>query len=166
MGDSSSRTKPDGKLILLLDFDGCIHSYQSGWQGATIIPDPPVKGVFEWLEATLIYFDIYVMSARSSLPGGKEAMYEYVKKYAGPHSTIATRLRFVSEKPSCFITIDDRCIRFDGNWSDGRFDPKEILKFVPWYQQARYRSVGIDMNNPNPDGSDYRIMNEMDREES
>src|SRR5215471_3023404 len=128
------RRRPEGKLILLVDFDGCVHSYASGWQGATIIPDPPVKGVFEWLETALMYFDVQIFSARSCQPGGKEAMYDYVKHHAGRDSTLAMRLKFVSEKPSCFLTIDDRCIRFDGNWSDHRFDPVKLLEFKSWYE--------------------------------
>jgi hypothetical protein len=136
MDNSSSdiRRKPEGKLILLVDFDGCIHSYCSGWQGAATIPDPPVPGVIEWLETALIYFDVYVYSARSSDPQGMEAMYEYIRFHAGRDSTLAMRLKFVSQKPSCFLTIDDRCIRFDGNWSDPRFDPQELLRFKSWYQ--------------------------------
>jgi hypothetical protein len=139
MDNSSTdpRRKPQGRLILLLDFDGCIHSYKSGWQGVTIIPDPPVEGVFEWLEAALVYFDVYVYSSRSSDPKGREAMYEYVRTHAGQNSTLATRIKFVSEKPACFLTIDDRCIRFDGNWSDPRFNPEELLRFVPWYQSQK-----------------------------
>jgi hypothetical protein len=138
--DSSStdpRRKPQGKLILLLDFDGCVHSYTSGWRGANIIPDPPVPGVIEWLETALVHFDICIFSARSSDADGRLAMYHYVKQHAGPDSTLAERLRFVAEKPSAFITIDDRCIPFNGNWSDPRFDPKEILKFVPWYTSQK-----------------------------
>ena len=139
MSNSSTDTRrmPEGKLLLLVDFDGCIHSYCSGWQGIAIIPDPPVKGVFEWLEAALIYFDVCIYSARSSDPQGREAMYEYVRHHAGRDSTLAMRLKFVSEKPSCFLTIDDRCVRFDGNWSDPRFDPQELLRFVPWYQSQK-----------------------------
>jgi len=131
------RRKPQGKLILLVDFDGCIHSYKSGWQGADVIPDPPVPGVIEWLEAAFIYFDVQVFSARSSDPKGREAMYEYVRHYAGRDSTLAMRLKFVSEKPSCFLTIDDRSVRFDGNWSDPRFDPQELLRFKSWYESQK-----------------------------
>jgi len=36
------------KPILLIDFDGVIHSYTSGWQGAGVISDPPVEGAFDF----------------------------------------------------------------------------------------------------------------------
>lgn len=35
------------KPTVVFDFDGVIHSYTSGWKGATEIPDPPVPGVRE-----------------------------------------------------------------------------------------------------------------------
>lgn len=129
--------KPHGKPILLLDFDGCIHSYSSGWQGAAVIPDPPVPGIFEWIEAALIYFEIHVYSARSTEPVGRLAMFEYVRKHAGPNSTLAFRVTFTDKKTRPFITIDDRCVRFDGNWSDPQFDPQTLLKFTSWYQRNR-----------------------------
>ena len=34
---------------ILLDFDGVIHSYTSGWKGAGVIPDPPVPGAIDFL---------------------------------------------------------------------------------------------------------------------
>ena len=33
------------KQTVVFDFDGVIHSYKSGWRGASIIPDPPVPGI-------------------------------------------------------------------------------------------------------------------------
>ena len=36
-----------GDYSVILDFDGVIHSYASGWQGTTVIHDPPVDGMRE-----------------------------------------------------------------------------------------------------------------------
>lgn len=133
---SSDERMPNGKLILLVDFDGCIHSYKSGWKGVDVIPDPPVPGVFEWLEATIIYFDVQIYSARSIEALGRAAMYNYITKHAGPNSTLAGRLRYPSQKPRAFLTIDDRCLQFNGNWSEPQFDPRTLLRFKSWYQKT------------------------------
>jgi len=42
------------KPILVLDFDGVLHSYTSGWQGATVIADPPTRGMVEFLRAAAV----------------------------------------------------------------------------------------------------------------
>ena len=55
------------KFILCLDFDGTIHSYESGWQGADIISDTPVSGAFDFIKITVQHFDVHVYSARSGL---------------------------------------------------------------------------------------------------
>jgi len=119
---------------LLVDFDGCIHSYSSGWKGVDIIPDPPVPGVFEWLETALIYFDVMIYSARSIEEAGRVAMHNYIIKWAGKDSTIASRVSFPRTKPRAFLTIDDRCLQFKGNWSDPQFDPQKLMRFKSWYQ--------------------------------
>jgi hypothetical protein len=125
--------KPHGKPILLLDFDGCIHSYKSGWQGVDKIPDPPVPGVFRWIENALRYFDIHVYSSRSSDPLGRKAMYDYIRNHT--ITSLVDDLTFTSEKSRAFITIDDRCTCFNGRWDDDAFDPENLLEFVPWYKK-------------------------------
>jgi hypothetical protein len=125
--------QPHGKPILCVDFDGCIHSYSSGWKGVDVIPDPPVPGVFEWLEAALGYFEIHIYSSRSASASGIEAMYQYVRRHAG--IDMANRLYFAKEKPRAWLTIDDRCIPFNGKWSDPSLDPKNMLNFTPWYKK-------------------------------
>lgn len=63
-----------GKPILCLDFDGVLHSYTSGWQGADVIPDPPVPGAIEFLAEASKHFRIAIFSSRSHQEGGISAM--------------------------------------------------------------------------------------------
>lgn len=62
------------KPILVLDFDGVIHGYQSGWKGAAVIPDPPVPGALEFIVGALDRFDVHILSSRSHQWGGRRAM--------------------------------------------------------------------------------------------
>ena len=128
----SFNPKPHGKPILLLDFDGVIHSYSSGWCGVDIIKDPPVPGVFKWLEEALNYFEIHVYSSRSITLRGREAMFQYIQTHTSRDSELANSVIYTAEKSRAFITIDDRCICFNGNWNDPELNPKRLLEFVPW----------------------------------
>lgn len=126
--------------ILCLDFDGVIHRYDSGWQGATQIPDPATDGFFEWLDEAARHFRIVVYSSRSKEPGAINAMMfwltEQRKKWRdgggrSPHEFGgAVELQFADTKPAAFITIDDRALTFDGNWS--HYPPAQLRNFVPW----------------------------------
>jgi len=120
------------KPIILLDFDGCIHSYTSGWQGMEVCQDPPVPGVFEWMLEALKTFDISIYSARSVDPHGRRAMYEYILRHTSEE--FIRLVDFPQHKPRAFITIDDRCICFNGNWGDPNLHPRLIREFKPWYR--------------------------------
>lgn len=125
-----------GKPILCVDFDGVVHSYSSGWKGADVISDPPVPGAIAFLLAALEHFDVCIYSSRSSQRGGTPAMKEYLYREAGncwydsPAGPGLENIRFPEDKPAAFLTIDDRAICFDGNWSALR--PAELLNFRPW----------------------------------
>lgn len=114
------------KPILVLDFDGVCSTYEHGWEGATVINDPPTDGLFEFINAASKYFVIYVHSARSCQEGGIQAMSDWFNhrrdewlscgnSFDTPADII---IRFPYEKPAAFITIDDRGWRFDGQWPD------------------------------------------------
>jgi hypothetical protein len=126
--------QPHGKPILCLDFDGCIHSYKTGWQGVDKIPDDPVPGVFLWMKTALNYFEIHIYSSRSSDTKGRAAMYFYIRNYS---PEVARKVVFVKEKPRAYITIDDRCVQFNGKWEDPAFDPEVLLQFQPWYKSQK-----------------------------
>src|SRR5215469_6554743 len=100
---TNGRTHPHGKPILCLDFDGCIHSYKSGWKGIDQCPDPPVPGVFEWIENALHIFDIHIYSSRSIESRGRFAMQQYFADHGAKH--LLDKLEFSDKKPMAFITI-------------------------------------------------------------
>ncbi len=125
------------KLILCLDFDGVIHSYTSGWKGAINIPDPPVPGALEFINAAMEHFKIAVLSSRSGHPEGPYEMRKWLRKHwleAGLPGEREMEIEWPTEKPAAFITIDDRALLFNG---DFRFDevyptPESLLQFKPW----------------------------------
>lgn len=128
----------DREPILCVDFDGVIHGYQSGWKGATVIPDEPVEGAMNALYQLTLEFDVQIYSSRSSQLGGAEAMQAWMRIHArialGPTlgEILLERVKFPRDKPPAFLTIDDRAIRFDGNWRE--LTPERLLAFKTWQQ--------------------------------
>ena len=145
------------KPILLLDFDGVLNSYLSGWQGARNIPDPPVEGAMDFICGAQVFFRVYIYSARSGQFGGKRAMKKWLRKHLEDHvlkenpefieacpfnedfrmservaAEILGVIKFPTKKPNAFLTIDDRCVRFDGIFPD----PGELVKFKPWHKKG------------------------------
>ena len=114
------------KPILCLDFDGVIHSYESGWKGADNIPDPAVPGAAEFLEEALEHFEIHVFSSRSNQEGGIRAMKEWMSLEFGGEQM--RDVKFPNEKPPAMISIDDRAICFTGAWPTMEF----LKNFKPW----------------------------------
>ncbi len=125
-----SQTKP----ILCIDFDGVIHWYRNGWKGATEIDDIPVPGVREFIARASQQFRVVIYSSRSQQPGGIEAMQAWMEKYdvlrAYEKYEVPT-VEFSTEKPSAFVTLDDRAVQFNGTWPD----IAELIAFVPWYKK-------------------------------
>ena len=122
----------DRKPILCLDFDGVIHSYTSGWDGADVISDPPVPGAFAFISEALSQFRVTVFSSRSNQPGGIKAMKTWMVDN-GLDPDALRQIEFPTEKPPAMVTIDDRAITFDGTWPN-----LETLKqFKPWNRKGR-----------------------------
>src|SRR5579864_8496977 len=101
------------KPILCLDFDGVCHSYTSGWKGAAVIPDDYVEGLFEFLEAAKVHFEIHIFSSRSNHQGGKEAMIDWFyrmrklwrERGGMPPENTPLSIQFPNEKPPAFVGL-------------------------------------------------------------
>lgn len=136
MGKGRQRT-------LCVDFDGVIHSYASEFQGATVIPDPPVPGAFDWLTRMVEHndengdtFKVCIYSSRSLHKGAIDAMRKWFHDYGLPHSTL-DRLEFPTQKPAAFLLIDDRAFHFVGRFPG----PKWIIGFRSWIKGGDYNTA-------------------------
>ena len=125
------KTKP----TLCLDFDGVIHSYASGWRGATVILDPPVDGAIDFIHRALDHFAVCVYSSRSGHPDGIYAMSKWLRRHwleAGLPDRLS-EISWPTEKPAAFVTIDDRALTFSGAWPSIEY----LKNFRPWNKRPR-----------------------------
>ena len=98
--------------ILALDFDGVLHSYMSPWEGADVISDGPVDGAQEFVAVAAKVMHVVIHSSRCHQPGGIKAMHEWMQK----HDFVD--VEFALDKPPAHVTLDDRAVRFKGNFPD------------------------------------------------
>lgn len=138
------------KPTVCLDFDGVIHSYDRGWQGGALYGEI-VPGFLDWAVQAQKLFTLTVYSSRSKELGSTRAMAFWIADKATadgwqmdelPTSDrpllvlkrdgIALLLWFAHQKPSAFVTIDDRGIQFRGDWTAPELKPEVIVAFEPW----------------------------------
>lgn len=127
-----AKPKPKSKRrdTVCVDFDGVLHSYVSGWQGGTVIPDPPVPGAIAWLAEIHARYDIAILSTRSREAGATDAMREYLRAH-GLADAVVDTITFPRSKPPARIYVDDRGWRFEGTFPT----LEEIDAFLPWFQK-------------------------------
>ncbi|MBP2650903.1 MAG: hypothetical protein H6Q74_1728 [Firmicutes bacterium] len=118
------------KQTVIFDFDGVINSYTSKWQGATIMPDPPVPGIREVIAEIRRYYRVVVVSSRCYHAGGIEA----IKKWLIENNITVDDV--TGEKPPAVVIVDDRAITFDGK-PEGLLE--KIKAFQPWNRRKKYQ---------------------------
>lgn len=143
------------KKTLSLDFDGVCHSYTSPWQGPTVIPDPHVPGLFDFLVSCQEDFIVEIYSTRSETLEGREAMEKWFEqescKLANDRNldyedsallrAAVEALQFPSRKPKAFVGLDDRIITFYGQWPA----IESLRTFKPWNKGG---PVGVAIHMP------------------
>ncbi len=127
---ATKRKKKRGRT-LCVDFDGVLHSYSSGWRGATVIPDPPVPGAIEWLAEAAERFHVIIFSSRNRESGGADAMRTWLRDHGTPPDVLG-RLTFPRAKPPAHVYLDDRAWRFDGEFPE----LDDLDAFEPWHKRA------------------------------
>src|SRR5882672_279484 len=146
-----SRSKP----ILCVDFDGVVHLYLQPWVNEHTISDGPVPGALRWLWKATEWFNVQIYSSRSKTGDGRAATRFWMAAHSADefghdHPMAASSpheypIGFAAEKPAAFLTIDDRAVCFEGDWSE--LDPAEMLNFKPWNKRpllgAEVRRLGL-----------------------
>lgn len=109
---------------IAIDFDGTLHPYTRGWLGTAVVdiepPDPDLEFVLADLRGRGPGGDanrLVVFSARAADEAGRVAIAEWLiandlfKYFKGG---------ITHEKPAAVVYLDDRAIRFEGNWFASR----------------------------------------------
>jgi hypothetical protein len=124
---------------ICVDFDGVIHDYMRGWQDGKIYGDV-TRGFFEWVERVRDHVKLVIYSSRSKDDNGTILMsmwlHEQRNKWIAAggqrNETEPLEIEFAHEKPAAWLTIDDRCVRFDGSWDNPLLTAAAMLAFKPW----------------------------------
>jgi len=100
-------------LTVAIDFDGCLHPYTHGWTGHTPADEPPGPGTVDFLMMCKSRgFDLVVFSCRADHDDGERGIRDWLARYG--------LTDFFSDvtnvKPVACAYVDDRAVRFDGDW--------------------------------------------------
>lgn len=115
---------------IILDFDGVIHNYKTGWHGADIIVDPPVEGAIEHIREYLKHFIVIIFSGRNASDNGIMAMKKYLIDNGLSEKEVAL-IHFPKDKPAADVGLDDHIITFEGKFPS----VKSIKNFKPWHRK-------------------------------
>ncbi|HBE66849.1 MAG TPA: hypothetical protein DDW52_01740 [Planctomycetaceae bacterium] len=98
------------RRTICLDFDGVLNSYRSGWCGIDNIPDPPIHGTDRAVQRLRKDYRVVVNSARCATPEGREAIRQWLARHNIEVDEVC------EHKPPATVYVDDRAIRFEGDW--------------------------------------------------
>ena len=101
---------------IVFDFDGVIHSYSSGYQGAH------TAEVIQQLRSD--GYQVVVVSSRCITDLGKQAVVQYLDKYNIEVDDIR------SDKPPAICYVDDRAVCFKGDTTNLVNDIKSFTSWV------------------------------------
>lgn len=124
------------KPILCIDFDGVIHDYLKGWQDGSIYGDV-TPGFFDWASRAKGRFKLVIYSSRSKDAAQLEDMRAWLEQKIAEAMFASVSIddfEFSGVKPPAFLTIDDRCVRFDGRWDLIDMDPEVLGNYRTWSQ--------------------------------
>ncbi|UTY27633.1 PBECR2 nuclease fold domain-containing protein [Treponema putidum] len=154
--EKGSARESENMKTIAIDFDGVINSFKSGWKGPEFT-DEPVNGAFEAINILLNEgYKVIIYSTRAETVEGKNTIYNYL---LGNGINIR-EIEVTDKKPIALVYIDDRAIKFSGNWNETL---DKIKKFKTWTEKSltysgyplegRTKIHGMDISIENKKGS-------------
>lgn len=114
------------KPTVVLDFDGVVNSYQSGWTGREDdLPDPPMPGVADFLRQLLARYLVVIVTTRAKKPSGQFAVESWLVKHGLPAVPVT------AVKPPAIAYVDDRAVRYRGDWLEVLDGVRELEGAAP-----------------------------------
>ncbi len=105
---------------IALDFDGVIHSYESGWLGEGIL-EHPLEGAQDFIKDLQDRnFKVIIFSVRAATIKGQETIKQWLRQHG-----FSADIQITNAKPKASLYVDDRGLRFEGN-----FD--EVLDYIDY----------------------------------
>ena len=113
--------KIKSKRIILIDLDGVLNNYKGNFKQDYI--EPVTDSAYKFIKELSEYYRLILFTSRDIALASKwvndNNLSEYIEEVTN------------TKKP-CFLLIDDRCITFNGNFSELK---NKICNFEVWYKK-------------------------------
>jgi len=106
---------------IFLDFDGVLNTYK-GWKGENELFEPRT-GSLEFLKLLAANYEVYIFTTRD-----REKVYKWMIRYDLYHYIQDV----TNKKEPAYLYIDDRAIKFDGDYSK---TIEDIQKYHPYWKE-------------------------------
>lgn len=119
-------------FTVAIDFDNTLHPYTDGWLGTeTVHPEPPHEDVEFFLSSLVAAgLRVVVFSCRAAAAEGAIAIWGWLQE----HRLDQYVYEVTDKKPAAIVYLDDRGLRFEGDWFASR---DAILKIALEVEVAR-----------------------------
>ncbi|HYE93919.1 MAG TPA: hypothetical protein VEA38_23010 [Terriglobales bacterium] len=112
---------------IALDFDGVLHPYTRGWTGPVPDDEPPTYGAVAAVQRIKNEgYRVSIFTCRALTADGRAGVIAWCKRY-GIEADEVTAI-----KPHAVLYVDDRAIRFEGNWSQVVIWARQPVLQKPW----------------------------------
>jgi len=108
------------KKTLLIDLDGVLNEYKGNFDKDYI---PPIKeGAEDFLKELSNDYEIKIFTTRNKILTAKWIQDNNLREFIADITNV---------KELCYLYVDDRCIKFDGNFKE---TINNIQNFKVWYK--------------------------------